>query len=136
MRSSLTDAGRGICAGAAVFAFVLDFLLLQVGGTPLPVLAGLFAVGIGGLLVAAGPSAVRTVFGGPRSTDGTAGETSWWLADVEPALEDAWNRWSDLVLVLGLAALGIGSFALPAVPSQDEPPLGLLVTGFLGVIGG
>ncbi len=34
-----------------------------------------------------------------------------------------------------MAGLGIGSFVLLATGSHDEPPTGLLVTGFLGVTG-
>ncbi|WP_331236055.1 hypothetical protein [Natronorarus salvus] len=34
-----------------------------------------------------------------------------------------------------MAGLGIGSFVLLATGSHDDPPTGLLVTGFLGVTG-
>jgi hypothetical protein len=62
-------------------------------------------------------------------------EKDWWLSRVEPALEDSWNAWSDLVLTVGLGAVGIGSFALLVMSSSDDPPLGLLITGFLGLNG-
>lgn len=116
--------------------FVAVFLLSQVGGVPLSVLATLVAVGVGTLVVVAGPSAIRGVFDRDRTpTEGEDEPPDWWLATLEPALEDTWNRWSDLVLVFGLAGIGVGSFALLVVAVGDDPHSGLLVTGFIGVTG-
>lgn len=135
-RPSLARAARGIIAGVAVLAVVVVFLLFQFGGVPLSVLAALIAVGVGALVIAAGPSAVGEVFGGNRTpADGDETASDWWLANLEPALKDSWNRWSDLVFVVGLAGLGVGSFALLVLSSGDEPPVGLLITGFFGVTG-
>lgn len=133
-RSSLARAAQGIGAGVTVLAFVVVFLSFRIGGVSLPVLAVLIAVGVGTLAVVAGPSAIREVFGRDRTpADGEGERADWWLANLEPVLEDVWNRWSDLVLVVGLAGLAIGSFVLLVV--SPEPPLGLLVTGFIGMIG-
>ena len=57
-------------------------------------------------------------------------DPDWWLARVEPALDDSWNRWSEVV-----PTVGFGSFALLVTHSGEEPPLGHLVTGTLGING-
>ncbi|TKX75544.1 hypothetical protein EXE46_03605 [Halorubrum sp. GN11_10-6_MGM] len=66
---------------------------------------------------------------------GDVPEADWAPARLEPALGDAWNRWSDVTLTVGLAALGVGSFALLAAYPGENPPLGLLVTGLFGING-
>jgi len=140
MRASLTTAVRGIGAGVSALAFVSAFLLTMTTARAedptLALLVALVAVGVASLLVAGGPSALNVLLGreGP-STDADGEGSDWWLANLEPALEGSWTRWSDLVLGLGMAGLGIGSFVLLATTSHDDPPAGLLVTGFLGVTG-
>ncbi|ELZ35672.1 hypothetical protein [Halorubrum tebenquichense] len=62
-------------------------------------------------------------------------DPDWWVARLEPALDDAWNRWSDLALTVGLALLGVGSFALLATYPGDDPPLGLALVGLFGLNG-
>ncbi|WP_255171080.1 hypothetical protein [Natrononativus amylolyticus] len=135
MRTSFVDAVRGICAGLAVLAFVGLFLATQIRDVSLFVLLALFAAGVAGLLAAAGPTAVTAVFGDPRPSTRSDETSEWWLANVEHALEGAWNRWADLALGLGMAVLGVGSFALLVTSPREDPPLGLVVTGFLGVTG-
>ncbi|WP_241658439.1 hypothetical protein [Halorubrum sp. BOL3-1] len=120
--------------------------------TPAPpsVLAGLVVVALATPSAAGGRSAVFEPLGrgptadgagsggGERTDDGTSGDDDgpdWWLARLEPALDDSWNRWSEVVLTVGLAAVGVGSFALLVTHSGEEPPLGLLVTGTLGING-
>lgn len=150
MRNSVVVALRGVLAGVAALAFVLFFLLAQLRTLSLSVLVGLLVVGVASLVAAVGPSAVRYLFGfgSPRNvgTPSDAGdpkdaggrsddseEPEWWLARLEPALEDSWNTWSDVVLGLGLGVVGVGSLALLAVYPGDDPPIGLLVVGFLGI---
>ena len=87
------------------------------------------------LFAAGGRTAVRRLAGGTEPTTDQNRETGWWLARVEPALEEAWNAWSDLVLVVCLGGIGIGSFVLLVTSSSEEPPLGLLIAGFLGLNG-
>ena len=62
-------------------------------------------------------------------------ETDWPLARLEPALDDAWNRWSDVALTLGLPALGIRALVLLAPYPGEEPPLGLLLVVAFGLNG-
>lgn len=134
MRNSVVTALRGVLAGLASLAFVLFFLLAEVRVATLPVFVGLIFAGIACLVAAAGPSAVLHLFGfGTPSNETGTEEPEWWLARLEPALENSWNKWSDAVLTLGLGALGVGSFVLLAVYPGDEPPIGLLVVGFLGI---
>lgn len=62
-------------------------------------------------------------------------ETDWALARLEPALSDAWNRWSDAALAVGLAALGVGAFVLVATYPGEDPPLGLVLLLVFGLNG-
>jgi len=62
-------------------------------------------------------------------------DPDWWVARLEPALDDAWNRWSDAALTGGLALLGVGSLALLATYPGDDPPLGLALVGLFGLNG-
>lgn len=126
---------RGIIAGFAGMGFVLLFLFAQTGLVSLPVLLAMGVVTIVALFAAGGRTAVRRLAGRAEPTTDEKREPEWWLARVEPALEDSWNTWSDLVLTLCLGAVGIGSFALLVTSSSDDPPLGLLITGFLGING-
>jgi hypothetical protein len=111
MRASLTAAVRGIAAGVSALAFVTAFLLTmttaRAESPPLALLVALVAVGVGALLVAGGPSAVSVPFGREHpSTDADGEGSNWWLANLEPALEGSWTRWSDLVFGLGMADWG------------------------------
>ncbi|WP_115862690.1 hypothetical protein [Halorussus litoreus] len=134
MRPSVVRAIRGVLAGVACLSFVAVFFLGQVRGPTLISFIAVTAIGFACLAAAAGPSAVLKLVGA-RNVDADAPDSDWWLARVEPVLEDAWNRWSDAVLVVGLGALGVGSFVLLAVHPTDEPPIGLLIVGFLGLNG-
>lgn len=62
-------------------------------------------------------------------------QSEWSLARVEPALDNSWDTWSDAILTIGLGIVGIGSFVLLITYPSDDPPLGLLVMGFLGING-
>jgi hypothetical protein len=141
VRSALRRALRGTLSGVSALAFLAFGGALYARAAPPAVLAGLAAVAVGTLLAAGGRSAVRELLGrGPAAGDEDATvdaerDPDWWLARVEPALDDSWNRWSEAVLTVGLAAVGVGSFVLVATHSGEEPPLGLLVTGTLGVNG-
>ena len=165
MRSAIARALRGTLAAVSLLAFVALFLALEARVTSPAVLGGLAALGTATLLVAAGRAGIERLLGrdaslpgntGERSAEGDAWldesdddtpwtdrsdraggdpETDWALARLEPALDDAWNRWSDAALTVGLAALGVGSLALLAVYPGEEPPLGLLITGLFGING-
>jgi hypothetical protein len=167
MRSELVRALRGVSAAASLLAFVALFLALEARVASPTVLGGLAAVAVATLSAAAGPSGVRRLLGAAGSEAGEADEptgeadawldestedapwsdradregdepeTDWALARLEPALDDAWNRWSDATLTLGLAALGVGSLVLIATYPGDDPPLGLvllLLFGFNGAL--
>ncbi len=103
---------RGFVSGLAGLGFVLIFLFAQTGIVSLPVLLAMGSVTIVALFAAGGRPAIRRLTGRAETTEDEMGETDWWLARVEPALEDPWNAWSDLVLSVSLAVVGIGSFAL------------------------
>ena len=159
MRSALRRALRGTLSGVSALAFLALGAALYARAAPPSVLAGLAVVAVGTLSAAGGRSAVLELFGrGPTTDDGSVGgdedsgdgsgdawlesddedaetDPDWWLARIEPALDDSWNRWSEVVLTVGLAAVGVGSFALLVTHSGEEPPIGLLVTGTLGING-
>jgi drug/metabolite transporter (DMT)-like permease len=126
---------RGVVAGLSGVGFVLIFLFAQTRLVSLPVLLGIGIATIIALFAAGGTTAVRRLAGRTETTTDEKRETDWWLTRVEPALEDSWNAWSDLVLAVCLGAVGIGSFALLVTSPSDDPPLGLLITGFLGING-
>ncbi|MDZ5811638.1 hypothetical protein U4E84_09815 [Halorubrum sp. AD140] len=131
----IRDVVRGFVAGLAGLGFVLIFLFAQTGLVSPPVLLAMGGITIVALFAAGGRPAIRRLTGHEETTTDETGETDWWLARVEPALEDSWNAWSDLVLSVSLGAVGIGSFVLLVTSSSDDPPLGLLITGFLGING-
>jgi hypothetical protein len=165
MRSELVRALRGTLAAVALLSFAALFLALEARVTSPTVLGGLAAVAVATLLAAAGRSGVRRLLGredpDPGDTAETTAEgdawldeagdetpwtdradraggdsgTDWPLARLEPALDDAWNRWSDAALTVGLAALGFGSIALIAVYPGGDPPLGLLLLVAFGLNG-
>ena len=165
MRSELARAARGTLAAVSLLAFVGLFLALEARVTSPAVLGGLAAVAVATLLAATGRSGVERLLDRDESTPTHGGETTgdgdawldeagddtpwtdrsdragdgpeadWALAQLEPALDDAWNRWSDVTLTVGLAALGVGSFALLAAYPGENPPLGLLITGLFGING-
>ena len=165
MRSALVRAVRGVLAAVSLLAFVALFLALEARVSSPAVLGGLAALGTATLLASAGRSGARRLLGRDRSapadgeeptaetdawlretadetpwTDrsdraGGDAETDWPLARLEPALDDAWNRWSDAALTLGLAALGVGALVLLAAYPGDDPPLGLLLLVAFGLNG-
>jgi len=124
---------RGVIAGLSGVGFVLIFLFVQTRLVSLPVLLGVGIATIIALFAAGGTTAVRRLAGRTETTTDEKRETDWWLNRVEPALEDSWNAWSDLVLTVCLGAVGIGSFVLLVTSSTNDPPLGYLITGFLGI---
>jgi len=164
MRSELVRALRGTLAAVSLLSFAALFLALEARVTSPTVLGGLAAVAVATLLAAAGRSGVRRLLGrgdsDPRDTAETTAEgdawldeagdeapwtdrsdrveesePAWALARLEPALDDAWNRWSDAALTVGLAALGIGSLVRLATYPGDDPPLGLLLLVAFGLNG-
>lgn len=134
---SACSALRGLIAGVAGFGFVLTFLFVQTGLVSLSVLLVIGMVSIAALFAAGGRPAVRRLIGwgsaAPTDSDAESADVDWWLARVEPALESSWNAWSDRVLTIGLGVLGVGAFGLLVTHPSDDPPLGLLVVGFLGI---
>jgi hypothetical protein len=115
--------------------FVLTFLFVQSQLVSVPVVVAIGGISLITLVIAGSLPAVRRLIGHTTTDDTDGQETSdWWLARVEPALEDSWNTWSDLVLTIGLGTIGLGAFGL-LVTSPYDPPLGLLVVGFLGING-
>ncbi|ELZ45977.1 hypothetical protein C464_11580 [Halorubrum coriense DSM 10284] len=164
MRSAIARALRGTAAAVSLLAFAALFLALRARVTAPTVLGGLAAVAVATLLAAVGPSGVRQLLGrgepgrgddrGPtaegdawldetgddapwtdRADRAAESDPDWWLARLDPALDDAWNRWADAALTVGLAALGIGSLALLATYPGEDPPLGLAVLGVFGLNG-
>ena len=134
MRTSVRRALRGILAGVAGLAFVIFFLLTLMRTTPVSVLIGVLTIGILSLAASGGLSTVLRLFGYRNlNRPSKADEKEWWLARLEPVLEESWNRWSDLVLTIGLGAVGTGSFLALIFHPTDDPPLGLLILGFLGI---
>ncbi|KAA9409708.1 hypothetical protein ACNO8S_06585 [Haloarcula sp. KBTZ06] len=131
---SIGNALRGLTAGIAVLGYVSLFLLLQVRAASVSVLAGIAVLATAALAVAGGRPAVRQVLG--RGSSSQEDATGWWLARVEPALEDAWNTYADLVLTVGLWGISIGSFGGLVTYPGDEPPFGLAMTGFLSMVCG
>ncbi|QUO46616.1 MULTISPECIES: hypothetical protein [Halorubrum] len=165
MRSELVRAARGVLAAVSLLAFVALFLAIEARVTSPAVLGGLAALGTATLLASAGRSGARQLLGRdepPLANDEetttesdawlgeAADETPWtdrsdrargdsepdWpLARLEPALDDAWNRWSDAALTVGLAALGFGALVVLATYPGDDPPLGLLMLVAFGLNG-
>lgn len=165
MPSELVRAVRGVLAAVSLLAFVALFLALEARVTSPAVLGGLAALGTATLLAAAGRSGVRRLLGWDESssasseestTEGDAwldesgdetpwtdrsdraggdSEPDWPPARLEPALDDAWNRWSDAALTLGLAALGVGALVILATYPGEDPPLGLLLLVAFGLNG-
>jgi len=142
MRSVFRRALRGTLSAVSLLAFLALFLALEAGVASPRALAGLAALGFATLVAGGGRDAVSRLLR-RQSAESEAGDGAdaagdhpgWWLARVEPALDDSWNRWSDVVLTVGLAVIGVGSFALLVTYPGGEPPLGLLVTGTLGING-
>ena len=127
---------RGILAGLSGLGFVLTFLLVQSQLVTVPIVVAIGGISLIALAIAGGLPAVRRLIGHTTTSDTDDQETTgWWLARVEPALEDSWNTWSDLVLTIGLGTIGLGAFGVLVTSSSNDPPLGLLIVGFLGING-
>ncbi|KAA9397289.1 hypothetical protein Har1130_07950 [Haloarcula sp. CBA1130] len=131
---SIANAFRGLTAGIAVLGYVSLFLLLQVRGTPVAALVGIATLATAALVVAGGRPAVRQLLG--RASSSQADMPGWWLARLEPALEDVWNTYADLVLTVGLWAISIGSFVGLVTYPGDDPPFSLAIMGFLSMVCG
>ncbi|SNR23485.1 hypothetical protein [Halorubrum vacuolatum] len=133
MHRRFVYAIRGIAAGMAMLSFVLAFLLFQMRVLSTTWLLLLLVVGVVGTVVSLGPMSLGHRFSGDgnesvNEPDRDAG--GWWLAAVASLLEERWNTWSDLVLVLGFGSIGVGSFVALAVHPGDDPPFGLVIIGF------
>ena len=127
---------RGILSGLSGLGFVLTFLFVQSQLVSVPVVVAIGGISLTALVIAGGLPAVRRLIGDTTTSDTDDQETmGWWLARVEPALEDSWNTWSDLVLAIGLGVIGLGAFGVLVTSSSNDPPLGLLIVGFLGING-
>jgi len=127
---------RGILSGLSGLGFVLTFLFVQSQLVSVPVVVAIGGISLITLVIAGGLPAVRRLIGHTTTDDTDGQETSdWWLARVEPALEDSWNTWSDVVLTIGLGVIGLGAFGVLVTSSSNDPPLGLLIVGFLGING-
>jgi hypothetical protein len=101
-----------------------------------PIVVATGGISLIALAIAGGLPAVRRLIGHTTTGDTNDQETTgWWLARVEPALEDSWNTWSDLVLTIGLGTTGLGAFGVLVTSPSNDPPLGLLIVGFLGING-
>lgn len=165
MRSEIVRALRGTLAAVSLLSFAALFLALEARVTSPAVLGSLAAAGTVTLLAAAGRSGARRLLGQGESAPASSEETTadgdawldepadetpwtdrsdragadpdpdWALARLEPALDDAWNRWSDVALTLGLAALGVGVLGFLAAYPGDDPPLGLLLLVAFGLNG-
>jgi len=131
---TVTDALRGLAAGIAVLGYVGLFLLLRLRTVPASVLAWLAVFSTAALVAAGGRPALRRLLGRESSSqDDTPG---WWLARVEPAVEDAWNAYADLILTVGLWTITVGAFGRLATYPGDDPPFGLVTVGFLSMVCG
>jgi hypothetical protein len=127
---------RGVLAGIAGLGFILTFMLAQTRLVSPLMLIGVGVASIAALLGAGGRKAMLRLVGHREIPDtGKSSDTDWWLTRVEPALESSWNSWSDLILAIGLAGISVAAFALLIHSPRDNPPLGLLIVGFLGLNG-
>ncbi|GCF12351.1 hypothetical protein Harman_02860 [Haloarcula mannanilytica] len=131
---SVSETLRGLAAGIAVLGYVALFLLLRFRSVPASVFAGVAVLSTAALVAAGGRPAFRQLLGRGPSTD--AETPGWWLARVEPAVEDAWNAYADLILTVGLWAITVGAFGRLATYPGDDPPFGLVTVGFLSMVCG
>ncbi|RLM95464.1 hypothetical protein [Haloarcula sp. Atlit-7R] len=131
---SIGNALRGLTAGIAVLGYVTLFVLLQVRVVPVSALAGIAVLATVALAVAGGRPAVRRLL--VRGSSAQADTPEWWLARLEPAVEDAWNAYADLVLTVGLLVISVGSFGGLITYPGDDPPFGLAIAGFLSMVCG
>ena len=86
------------------------------------------------LIAAGGFSAAQQliIIGGDAASESTkSNESDWWVARAISPLKESWNVWSDAVVILGLGAIGIGSFVLLATDQSENPSLALLFIGFI-----
>jgi len=131
---TVRNALRGLAAGVAVLGYVGLFLLLRLQTVPASALAGVAVFSTAALVAAGGRSALRRLLGrGSQSGGDTPG---WWLARIEPAVEDAWNAYADLILTVGLWTITVGAFGRLATYPGDDPPFGLVTVGFLAMVCG
>lgn len=133
MNSDITTL-RGVFAGLALVGFFVLFLLGRVGSISPQILLGVGLVSFVALLIAGGFAPIRQLL---VPGDGTVGESAntrqsqWWAVRAMAPIEESWNKWSDVVVILGLGIIGIGSFVLLVTDQSKTPPLGLLFVGFI-----
>jgi len=122
-------------AGLAAIGFILTFLFARTGLVPPAVVVGFGVASLIALFATGGRTALRRLLGRPEPVDSPADDSDWWLSQLEPALEPSWNAWSDLILTVGLAVVGLGAFGVLVTVRRDDPPLVLLIVGFFGLTG-
>ena len=127
---------RGILAGLSGLGFVLTFLFVRSQLVSVSIVVAIGGISLIALAIAGGLPAVRRLIGHTTTSDTDDQETTgWWLARVEPALVEWWNTGSYLVLSIGLGTIGLGAFGVLVTSPSNDPPLGLLIVGFLGING-
>ena len=116
---------RGVAAGVSVLSFTAVVLLLRLRAVSTPLLAPLSVIAVVAFIVATGPSSLRRA---ARRDD-----QDGWLAGLNSALSDVWNRDATIVLIGGLAGVGIGSLGTVVTTRGDSPSPALLLVGFFGI---
>jgi hypothetical protein len=132
--TSAKAALRGVLAGASMVGFINLFLFAQGNLVSLRALAGIGFISFIALIAAGGFSAAQQliIIGGDAASESTkSNESDWWVARAISPLKESWNVWSDAVVILGLGAIGIGSFVLLATDQSENPSLALLFIGFI-----
>jgi hypothetical protein len=123
-----------VSAGLAVVGFVVLSLFARLGSISLEILIGIGVISFVALLIAGGLVPIQQLLApGDAAADGSTNtkQSEWWAVRVIASLEESWNRWSDVIVILGLGAIGIGSFVLLITDQSETPPLGLLFVGFI-----
>lgn len=138
MPDRVPAAIRSVAAAVSLLGVMIAFVLAGSMSASPRLVFGAAAVGAVALCVAAGPRALVSVFVGATSRgDGEGGqavESTWWLARFEPAVESVWTRWADYTLLVGLVVVAVGAFATVATSEGSDPPIAMLVLGFLCTI--